>query len=121
MKSKKMIKLIFLFLVSIAITFGPQNVLGKLDIVGDTTSWFNDDTFNIAGEISNNGSRAVDFVKVSATLYNVGGTVIGSDLTYSDPSTIPAGDTAPFQFRITDFHVRDVGEIDTYKLSVSGD
>ena len=95
--------------------------MGKLDIVGNTTSWFNNDTFNIAGEINNNGSRDVDFVKVIATLYNADGTVIGSDFTYTDPSTIPAGDSSPFQFRITDFNVRDVGEIDTYKLSVSGD
>lgn len=121
MRSKKMIKLIYLLLVSIAVLITTQTVSAKLDILGDTTSWFNDDIFNIAGEVNNNGSRAVDFVKISATLYNAGGTVIGSDFTYTDPSTIPAGDTAPFQFRITDFHVKDVGEIDTYKLSVSGD
>ena len=95
--------------------------MGKLDIVGETTSWFNDDTFNIAGEINNNGTRDVDFVKVIATLYSAEGTVIGSDFTYTDPSTIKAGDTSPFQFRITDFDVRDVEEIDTYKATVSGD
>lgn len=98
-------------LTSIALIIGTENVLGKLDILGDTTSWFNDDTFNIAGEINNNGTRDVDFVKVSATLYNTDGTVIGSDFTYTDPSTIPAGDKAPFQFRITDFNVREVGDI----------
>lgn len=111
----------FLLLASIILIIGIENVQGKLNIARDTTSWFNDDTFNIAGEIYNNGSRDVDFVKVSATLYNAAGTVIGSDLTYTNPSTIPAGDTSPFQFRITDFNVRDVGEIDTYKLTVSGD
>lgn len=121
MRSRIVNKTIFLLLVSIAQMITAQNVVGKLDIAGDTTSWFNDDTFNIAGEIYNNGSRDVDSVEVSATLYNAAGTVIGSDFTYTNPSTIPAGDTSPFQFRITDFNVRDVGEIDTYKLTVSGD
>lgn len=120
MRSRIMIKTTLLLLVSMAI-ITTQNVSAKLDIVGNTTSWFNDDTFNIAGEIYNNGSRDVDFVKVSATLYNAAGTVIGSDFTYTNPSTISAGDTSPFQFRITDFNVRDVGEIDTYKLTISGD
>jgi hypothetical protein len=120
-RRKMMIKTLYLLLVSITITTSIQNVSGKLDILGETTSWFNDDTFNIAGEIRNNGSRDVDFVKISATLYNSDGTVIGSDFTYMDPSTIPAGDTSPFQFRITDFNVRNVGEINTYKLTVSGD
>jgi hypothetical protein len=110
-----------LLLLAASILVFSQNAMGKLDIVGETTSWFNDDTFNIAGEINNNGTRDVDFVKVIATLYNPEGTVIGSDFTYTDPSTIEAGDTAPFQFRITDFDVRDVGEIDTYKVSVSAD
>jgi hypothetical protein len=111
--------LILLVLTVVPIT--TQTVLGKLDIVGNTTSWFNDDTFNIAGEIRNNGTREVDFVKVTATLYNGAGTVIGSDFTYTDPSTIESGDTSPFQFRITDFNVRDVSEIETYKIGVSGD
>jgi hypothetical protein len=116
-----MSKTIFLLLFSITIIIGTQNVLGKLDIAGDTTSWFSDDTFNIAGEIHNNGTRDVDFVEVSVTLYDEAGTVIGSDFTYTNPSTIPAGETSPFQFRVTDFNVRDVGEIDTYKLTVSRD
>lgn len=110
--------LIFLVLTVVPLT--TQNVLGKLDIVGNTTSWFYDDTFNIAEEIRNNGTSDVDFVKVTATLYNAAGTVIGSDFTYTDPSTIESGDISPFQFRITDFNVRDVGEIDTYKVDVSG-
>lgn len=116
-----MIKSFLTIAASIMVIVATQNVAGKLDIVGNTTSWFNDDTFNIAGEIRNNGTRGVDFVKVIATLYNADGTVIGSDFTYTDPSTIEAGDTSPFQFRITDFNVRDVGEIDTYRISVSGD
>jgi len=111
----------FLVLLTASVLVISQNAMGKLDIVGETTSWFNDDTFNIAGEINNNGTRDVDFAKVSATLYNADGNVIGSDFTYTDPSTIPAGDKAPFQFRITDFNVRDVGENETYKVSVSGD
>jgi hypothetical protein len=120
-RGKIMIKTVLLLTISIGMVMTTQNVMGKLNILGETTSWFNDDTFNIAGEIRNNGSRDVDFVKVSATLYNVDGAVIGSDFTYTDPSTIPAGSTGPFQFRITDYHVRDVGEIETYKLTVSGD
>ena len=61
-------KSILLLLVLIGVAITTQNVSGKLDILGDTTSWFSDDTFNIAGEIRNNGTRDVDFVKVTATL-----------------------------------------------------
>lgn len=111
----------FLLLLAASVLVVPHNAMGKLDIVGETTSWFNDDTFNIAGEINNNGTRDVDFVEVIATLYNSDGTVIGSDSIYTNPSTIEVGDTSPFQFRITDLDVLDVGEIDTYKISVSGD
>jgi hypothetical protein len=43
-RSNKMIKTIFPLVVSIAIAIGIQNVLAKLDILGETSSWFNDDT-----------------------------------------------------------------------------
>ncbi len=61
-------KSILLLLVLIGVAITTQNVSGKLDILGDTTSWFSDDTFNIAGEIRNNCTRDIDFVKVTATL-----------------------------------------------------
>jgi hypothetical protein len=93
MRGKKMIKSSLVIIASIFAIFTTHYVLGKLDIVGETTSWFNDDTFNIVGEIKNNGTHDVDFVKVIASLYNADGAVIGSDFIYTDPSTIEAGDT----------------------------
>jgi hypothetical protein len=49
------------------------------------------------GEVTNGNSFSVDYVQVMMTLYNGRGGVINHEFTYTDPSTIAAGDTAPFE------------------------
>ena len=51
----------------------------------------------IIGEVKNNGVRASSYVKVVSTYYNAKGEVIGTEFTFTDPSEIAAGDSAPFE------------------------
>ncbi|NQE53084.1 hypothetical protein C5S29_05785 [ANME-1 cluster archaeon GoMg3.2] len=51
----------------------------------------------IVGEVKNNGVSASSYVKLVSTYYDAKGEVIGTDFTYTDPSDIDAGDSAPFE------------------------
>jgi hypothetical protein len=51
----------------------------------------------IIGEVKNKGVRASSYVKLVSTYYNAKGEVIGTDFTFTDPSDIAAGDSAPFE------------------------
>jgi hypothetical protein len=46
--------------------------------------------------------------------------VIGTHSTYTDPSTILPGQSAPFRFYISDSDVTNLNSINSYKLIVSG-
>jgi hypothetical protein len=50
---------------------------------------FGDETI---GELTNNGTNTADFVKVTATFHNAAGNIVGTDLAYTDPSSIQPGD-----------------------------
>ena len=54
-----------------------------------------DPIYQIVGEIKNKGDEGVSFVKIVATFYDKNGIVIGTDYTYTDPSDINSGRTAP--------------------------
>jgi len=51
----------------------------------------------IIGEVKNKGVRTSSYVKVVSTYYNAKGEVIGTDFTFTDPSDIAAGVSAPFE------------------------
>ncbi len=52
---------------------------------------------HVVGEIKNIESSAATLVKVVATFYDSGGTVVATDFTYSDPNEISPSQTAPFE------------------------
>ena len=56
-----------------------------------TDEILDDPTMDINGEIQNNGTQSLDFVKVTATFYDMGNSVIGSDFTYTDPDFLNLG------------------------------
>ncbi len=97
-------------------------VLAQVEIVGKTESWLDNNeltpSYHIAGEVINNGNGDVGIVEISATLYDAEGNVIGTDITYVTPDTIPAGEKAPFQFRILESSVSDLLKIQNYSLLV---
>ena len=71
--------------------------------------------YQIVGEVRNGGSEATEFVKVVATFYDETGQVINTDFTYTDPSDLAAGQSAPFEVTVTDEDISD--DIESVKLS----
>jgi hypothetical protein len=61
---------------------------GTLDSIGD---------YVIVGEVENAGDQVASFTKVVATFYNVRGTVIAADFTFTSPDSIPPGQTYGFK------------------------
>jgi hypothetical protein len=52
---------------------------------------------HIVGEVINQGRRTANAVKVIATLYGSDGKVVGTDFTFTQPSSIDPGNKAPFE------------------------
>ena len=101
-----------------------QSSSSKLQIV--STNAFNDNsefspTYHIVGEVQNNGTDTAKFVEVSATLYDSSNQVIGTDFTFTKPSTIEPGMKAPFEILVSKDKVKggDFSIIDHYSTQVS--
>jgi hypothetical protein len=71
----------------------PPQGLAILNHTPSTTSG----DYKIVGEVKNNGATQATYVKVVCTFYNSSGLVIGMGTTYTNPNTISAGGTAPFE------------------------
>ena len=56
-----------------------------------------------------------EFVKVVATFYDEAGQVINTDFTYTDPTDLAAGQSAPFELSVTDEDIAE--EIESVKLA----
>jgi hypothetical protein len=76
------------------------------------------DYLHVVGEVKNGLSRSIDFVKVTGTFYDVGNSVIGTDFTFTDPNTLEAGETAPFDLTLYTDAVNP-SDVANYKLRVS--
>jgi hypothetical protein len=50
----------------------------------------------IDGEVKNNGTQIVDFVQVITTFYDANNITLGNDMTYTNPSNLQPGQSAPF-------------------------
>jgi len=71
--------------------------------------------FHIVGEVRNNSSVPIEYVKIVATLYDVTGKVAGTDYTYTDIDVIPPGGKAPFETGTDEW-----AGTTQYKLQVQG-
>lgn len=71
--------------------------------------------YEIVGEVVNGGTDDTEFVKVVATFYDETGRVIDTDFTYTDPTDVPAGQSAPFELTVNDEDISD--DIESVKLS----
>lgn len=87
--------------------------------ITSSTIYFEGDYFHIVGEVLNTASTEKDFVKVIATLYDDKNKVIGTDFTYTNPSTIFPQETSPFSFMIGQSDVSNLGAIKSYKIMAS--
>lgn len=68
-----------------------------LTILSHTASFDSIGYHKIVGEVQNNGFRQSTYVKLICTYYDSAGVVIGMDYTFTDPTDINKGDTAPFE------------------------
>jgi hypothetical protein len=82
---------------------------------------FNEDEFSseIVGEVENNGTEPVKFVKVATTFYDGNGNIVGTENTYADPSDLSPGMKAPFKIFLTRDSV--ISDTETYGFTISWD
>jgi hypothetical protein len=105
------------------VTIDPAS-LDSLSILShriSTDEIFDDPTMDIDGEIQNTGTETVDFVQVTATFYDQSNSILGSDYTYTEPSTLEPGQTAPFKVSAGFGDNLPVNDIASVKLHVDGD
>jgi hypothetical protein len=82
------------------------------------------ETLDINGEIQNNGTEPLNFVKVTATFYDVNNSVLGNDYTFTKPYTLEPGQSAPFRLNVgfrPATNTIPINEIASIKLYISGE
>ena len=72
---------------------------------------------NIEGEVQNNSSSTAAFVQVIGTFYDSVGNVVGTDFSVTNPSTLIAGERAPFHIILSEASI-PVVQIAKYSLQV---
>ena len=71
--------------------------------------------FHVVGEVENNTPSAAKFVQITGTFYDINNAVMGTQSTYTNPSDISSGATAPFDLILMSASV-PASLIDHYKL-----
>jgi hypothetical protein len=94
-----------------------QNISQPVNILSHTAQE-NRGYLHVVGEVKNGLSRSIDFVQVTGTFYDAGNSVIGTDFTFTDPNTLEAGETAPFDLTLYTDAVNP-SDVANYKLRVS--
>jgi hypothetical protein len=87
--------------------------------ISSATTYFEGNYFHIVGEVHNTDSEEKEFVEVIATLYDEDDNVIGTDNTFTRPSTISSQESAPFKLMIGQGDVSDINEIKSYRIITS--
>jgi hypothetical protein len=82
---------------------------------------YNEEQFSnkIVGEVENNGTEQVEYVKVAVTFYDSAGNVVGTENTYADPSDLRPDMKAPFKIYIRSVSV--IADTATYGFTISWD
>lgn len=68
-------------------------------------------TLHIVGEVINESYQPVRYVRITATFYDSNNSVIGTDYTFTSPSTLQPGQRAPFDLTISE------GSVPTYLMA----
>lgn len=95
-----------------------ESTSDSLTITSQTSYIDSLDFYHVVGEVQYNSVMPVDFVQIIGTFYDKDGNVVGTATTYTNPSTLDSGDTAPFDLILTSSSV-PMHEISNYKLSVT--
>ena len=75
-------------------------------------------SFHVVGEVENNTPNTTKFVQITGTFYDINNAVMGTQSTYTNPSDISSGATAPFDLILRSASV-PASLIDHYKLSAN--
>jgi hypothetical protein len=91
---------------------GTPTAGGDLAVINQVQYQDSYDTWHVSGEVQNNGSQPVKYVKLSIELFDKSNTSLKTDTTYVARSTIPAGEVSPFMYYVdsdlTDFDHAEV-------------
>jgi len=95
-------------------TLAPEPIQPELEILG-FTDYEDIGWFHVLGEVRNNGSYPVEYVKIVVTIYDDAGNMAGQDYTYTELDVIPPGGRSPFMSG-TDEHTG----VSSYEVKVKG-
>jgi hypothetical protein len=97
-------------------TLEPKPANLKLN-VGDS---FTDsiDTYHVVGEVTNQGDQITKFVEVAGAFYNDQNQVVAVGFSYTDPSDLSPGATAPFEILVS---APNVDQITSARLNVQSE
>lgn len=73
---------------------------------------------HVLGEVTNQGSEATQYAKVSGTFYNDQNKVVGTGFTFTEPSDLQPGQSAPFDLLLTDHAPNKFGEMSSGSLNI---
>jgi hypothetical protein len=73
---------------------------------------------HVVGEVENGSPLDIEFVKVVGTFYDSNNTVVGTTLTYTNPSDVSGGQKAPFDLILSGASI-PIPEIGNYSLQVN--
>lgn len=77
---------------------GQAAALSRQDLtVQSDNSYQAGDWLHLRGQVDNSGTTDAQFVKVIFTLYDPSGNVVGAASTYTNPASVSAGGSAPFE------------------------
>jgi hypothetical protein len=95
----------------------PKQSLLKLT-VGD--NYYDDLGYaHVLGEVTNQGAEVTNFAKISGTFYNDQNKVVGTGFTFTEPSDLAPGQSAPFDLLLTEHASPDrFGEMSSGSLNV---
>ena len=74
--------------------------------------------FHVVGEVENNTPNTAKFVQITGTFYDINNAVVGTQITYTNPSNISSGAKAPFDLVLVSTSVPS-SLVNHYKLSAS--
>ncbi len=61
------------------------------------------------GEVKNTGSTGIKFAQIIATVYDANNQTVGTGTTFTTPTDIPAGQSAPFDLMLQPSGLTEAG------------
>lgn len=89
-----------------------------LTILSSTSYVDSIDHLNVVGEVQNNSPLSLDYVRVTGTFYDSMGKVVGTDFTFTSPTTINTRAKAPFHLILSEAST-PIRQISNYSLQAS--